>query len=310
MSVSFAVTAYKETTRGGPTILQCVEAAVQHPQVTEIVVVDDASPDFTKLKKMVVDVPKLKLFQNEKNLGVFGNKLSAVAHCSGEWVINSDSDNIFDEEAISKVLSCDLDPMTWYCPSFAKPVFDYRKLVGRYNSANIAKLVNAGGMADCLMNTGNQTVHRDSYMAVFGQYFNERADLLLPNYLGIPEAKRKTSHWRDVFNACDSLVFNSIWINGGGTLDVVQGFEYDHYWTSGSDSNYNRAPTEKGTLSETLLAGLGKEKRPVRPVSPVRQQATRSQSAAERRANAAAQRAAAIELRRKRREEQARGRKR
>lgn len=309
MNVSFAVTAYKETTRGGPTVLQCVEAAVQHPQITEIVVVDDASPDFAKLKDMVADVPKLKLFQNEKNLGVFGNKLSAVAHSSGDWVINSDSDNVFSQEAISLVLSRDLEPMTWYCPSYARPVFDYRKLVGRYDSSNIAKLANAGGMAECLMNTGNQTVHRDSYLSVFGQYLNERADLLLPNYLGIPEAKRKNSHWRDVFNACDSLVFNSIWVNSGGTLDVLQGFEYDHYWTSGSDSNYNRAPTEKEALNDALMAGLGKKKRPVTPVAPVRQ-ATRPASAAERRANAAAQRAAAIELRRKRREEQMRGRKR
>lgn len=301
MNVSFAVTAYKETSRGGPSILQCVAAAVDHPQINEIVVVDDASPDFVKLQKMVADVPKLKLFKNDKNLGVFGNKLSAVAHTTGDWVINSDSDNILDEKAISKVLSTGLDPMTWYCPSFARPVFDYRSLVGRYDAANITKLVNAGGMADCLMNTGNQTVHRESYMSVFGQYLDERADLLLPNYLNVPEVKRKSHHWREVFNACDSLIFNSIWISNGGALDVVEGFEYEHYWTNGSDSNYNRAPTEKGLLSETLMQALGKKKRPVRP--------TAQTTLAERKVQAAAQRAAAIERRRLRREQQLRGRK-
>jgi len=253
MKISFAVTAYQETTRGGPSILKCIEAAVRHRDIAEITVVDDASEDYDGLKQVLDNVPKVALFQNEQNLGVFGNKLAAVSRATGDWVITADSDNIFTGQLLNRIVAALKDEKTWYSPCFAKPKFDYRAYVGRWDCSNISELIEAGGMAHCLLNTGNQTVHRQSFMDVFGRYLNQRADLLMPNYLNIPEAKRSDRYWMDVFNACDSLVFNYEWIKSGGTLEVVRGFEYKHFWTGGSDSNYNRAPAEKGQLNEVLL---------------------------------------------------------
>ena len=282
MKTSFAVTAYEEMSRGGPTILECISAAIDHPAIDEIVIVDDYSSDFEQLTEFLSDVPKVKLFRNSENLKVFGNKLSAVAHSTGDWVINCDSDNVFSKEIIDKVLSLELDPMTWYCPSFAKPMFDYREYIGSYNSNSMEALSNVGGLVECFLNTGNQTVNREKYMEVFGSYWNKRADLMLPNYLGIPETSRSLPRWHDVFNACDSIIFNSEWVNHGGTLEIVEGFEYEHYWTNGSDSNYNRAPVEKELLNSVLMGKLGKIpvpppiRQPVRqPVRPVREQGRR-----------------------------------
>ena len=256
MKVSFAVTAYHETLRGGPTILDSLAAAIEHPAVDEIVVVDDASDDFEELKILLQDVPKLQLFRNESNQGVFGNKVAAVYHSTGDWVINSDSDNVLSPEFITKVLATDLDIMTWYCPSYAMPMFDYRPFIGRHDLSNVADLIKQGGMAACLLNTGNQTVNRECYVGMFGKYLGQRVDLMKPNFLGLKETKRAERYWRDVFNACDSISFNSEWLQNGGTMEVVEGLEYEHFWTGGDDSNYNRAGVEKGRLNDKIIADL------------------------------------------------------
>jgi len=253
MTVSFAVTAYEETSRGGPTILDSIDAAVKHPLIDEIVVVDDHSTDYDGLVGLLDGVPKVKTFRNIKNLGVFGNKLSAVAHSTGDWVMNCDSDNVFSSEILDLVLSLNLDSETWYCPSFAKPQFDYRPYLGSYHAENFGEAVKQGGMFNCFVNTGNQTVNRAKYMEVFGRYQNERADLMMPNFLGTDEGEREKIHWRRVFDACDSFIFNLEWLKSGGTLEVVDGFEYEHFYTEGDDSNYNRAPVEKGSLNDVLL---------------------------------------------------------
>jgi glycosyltransferase involved in cell wall biosynthesis len=264
MKVSFAVTAYEETSRGGPTILDSLAAAIEHPSVDEIVVCDDASSDYEGLLAMLDGTPKLKVFRNDENQGVFGNKLAAVSHCTGDWVINSDSDNVLSAGFITTVLAQDLDPLTWYCPSFARPKFDYRPFVGRHNLSNVEGLIRQGGMAACLLNTGNQTVHFDRYMDVFEQYLGQRADLMLPNFLGLSQSKRAERYWRDVFNACDSIMFNSLWLRCGGTMEVVDGLEYEHFWTGGDDSNYNRAGAEKGTLNDRIIADLLKAAKKMR----------------------------------------------
>lgn len=257
MKSTLAVTAFNETTRGGPSILKCIDAAVSHDMIDEIVIVDDHSEDFDDLVDLVKNVPKVQIFKNESNLGVFGNKLSAISHSSGDWIINSDSDNIFSKQAISLVLSRRLDSTVWYCPSFARPKFDYRAFVGSYDASSVGSLIRRGGLAHCFVNTGNQTVNRQEFMKVFERYLNQRADLMMPNYLGLGENDRKLPYWRNVFDACDSLIFNLEWIKNGGTLEIVKGFEYEHFWTGGQDSNYNRAPSEKGQLNEALLSILG-----------------------------------------------------
>ena len=256
MKLSFAVTAYQETTRGGPSILECLAPAIAHPAVDEIIVSDDGSEDFDDLAVILDGIPKLKFSGGGENQGVFGNKLTAVALASGDWVMNCDSDNVVSEAFIDKFLEQELEPATWYCPSFARPEFDYRAYIGRYDISSAYKLVQAGGLAHCLLNTGNQIVHRDNFLKVFGEYLGRRADLMMPNWLGLSETKRQDEYWHKVFNATDSIIFNTEWLKSGGILEIVGGLEYDHFWTGGDDSNYNRAPAEKGRLNELVLDDL------------------------------------------------------
>ncbi len=263
MTVSFAVTAFNEMAEEnsrGRNILRCITPAHHHDAIDEIVIVDDCSDDFLALRDMLCNEPKGTLWRNSSNRGVFGNKLEAVARCNGDWVINCDSDNYMSLEYLALVLTMPKDPDTWYCPSFAKPQFDYRQLVGAYGLGDMTQMF-THPMAGCCMNTGNSIVHRESFMEVFGKFRGKRFDLMLPNYLNRTMEQRTSHYDRLIWDANDSFIFNMEWLTAGKRLQVVPGLEYDHHYSSGPDSNYARAPEEKSRLNELLVAELLKRSR-------------------------------------------------
>ncbi|KKL95894.1 hypothetical protein LCGC14_1850040, partial [marine sediment metagenome] len=175
---------------------------------------------------------------------------------TNDWVITCDSDNVMGADFIDWIVrTLNKTPSTWYCPSFAKPDFDYRPMAGDYDLASIGQILDQP-MAQCACNTGNQTVHQGSFMEVFGSYRDKRADLMMPNRLNIPEAERSTRHWRLVFDALDSFIFNLTWLEAGGRLCIGEGLEYQHYRTSEAESNYARSPAEKNKLGEILFKEL------------------------------------------------------
>ena len=256
MSVSFAVTAFRESTRDdGERLLRCLEPARAHPGIHEVVVVDDGSDDYGWLSGLLGSALKVAIYHNPENQGVFGNKIEAVARSTGDWVITCDSDNLMRADFIDKILSLDKLPHTWYCPSFARPKFDYRRLIGDYDLAGLERILDEP-MFQCACNTGNQTVHRKCFMDTFQKYRGRRADLMMPNWLNIPEAERSTHHWRLVFDALDSFILNWTWLQDEGRLHIVDGLEYDHYWSGGDDSNYARSPQEKDDLGAALFKEL------------------------------------------------------
>ncbi len=255
---SLAVTAFQEMSKGrryGGGILKTIAPAQEHPAISEIIIIDDASEDFDDLAVILQDQPKVLLYHNETNRGVFGNKLEAIAQATNDWVITCDSDNVMDAAYLNRITQEKLSPDTWYCASFAKPKFDYRQLVGKYNLASLSK-VQRHKIFRCFFNTGNQTVHRSSFMQVFEKYRNQRADLILPNYLSLQRTERDTHYWRLVFDALDSFVFNHQWILTGNNLNIMSGLEYDHHYTTGDEGNYIRSPEEKNRLGQILYALL------------------------------------------------------
>lgn len=260
--LSFAVTAYNEMTepqRFGQRLLDCISAAREHPAVGEIVIVNDGQAGLDELTAILKGMPKVQLFNNDTRQGVFTNKIEAVARCSGDWVINCDSDNVMDTAYIDHVANLERDPMMWYCPTFAKPQFDYRRLAARWHIDSIR----FGGFFDakiaaCAINTGNQVVNQTEYMRVLGRFRGvRRFDLMLPNYLGLSEEKRRTEDMHLAYGACDSILLNIEWLKAGGKLEFVKGLEYDHaVHVDASGSNYDRAPVEKERLASILRGRL------------------------------------------------------
>lgn len=256
--ISFAVTAFNEMSPGrlgGGRILACVAPAQAHPGVDEIVVVDDGSDDFPQLQQLLQGYAKVHLHRNMPNRGVFGNKIEAVARSRGDWVITCDSDNVMDKDFLDRVIHHDRNPYVWYCPSFARPNFDYRHLVGSYDRVNIGPMIERP-LAACAINTGNQTVHRETFMQVFEPYRGNRADLILPNWLRLSDEERPKHYWRLVFDANDSCILNMLWLQAGNALTILKGLEYDHYYAAGPEGNYTRSPIEKEKLGLILLDEL------------------------------------------------------
>jgi len=258
---TLAVTAFDEMTSRrdyGKKLLRCIRPAQSHEAISQIVVVDDGSENFAGLQRLLDKEPKVSLYRNISNRGVFGNKIEAIARACEDWVINCDSDNVMDQHYLDRITTLSKEQNTWYSSSFARPQFDYRDLAGSYNVISLKKIVNHRIFA-CFFNTGNQTVHRDSFLDVFEKYRDRRADLMMPNYLNLPEKNREEHYWRLVFDACDSFIFNMNWILFGGNIAVVNDLEYDHYFTTGEEGNYGRSPQEKSDLENILLRRL-KEK--------------------------------------------------
>ncbi len=260
MKVSFAVLAYNEsdpTRANGERLLRSLSAARKHPDIDEIVVVDDGSDDYPWLQGLLKEVPGVKLYHNETNLGVFLNKIEVVHWSTGDWVIVSDSDNFKDTMHIDRALSLPLDSDVWYCPSFAKPAFNYRHLIGEYGLKTIGSIHLELSYTRCCMNTGNQFVHRQTFMEVFGQYRGTDYWLDMWRYFpDVDEADRASRYWRQVWDANDSMLFNMLWLYAGKRLAIVEGLEYEHYLCKDDASNYNRSPSEKGILGEALYKEL------------------------------------------------------
>lgn|GEM_PF-2723489 len=265
--ISLAVTAFREMSEAqlfGRRLQRCIQSAQEHDAVSEIVIVDDGSDHFDKLEALLRDQAKVKLYRNQSRMGVFTNKVEAVLSATGEWVITCDSDNAMGRQYIDQVVAMEKNAEVWYCPSFARPRFDYRRLVGEYDLRNLGSML-ALPMAQCAINTGNQVVHRKSFARVFGKYRQvRRFDLLMPNYMEIPEAERLKEGWWLGYGACDSFLLNLDWLLAGGRIKFMVGLEYDHYvcdsepmrGNEGSDeygSNYARAGEEKSLLNARLV---------------------------------------------------------
>lgn len=99
--------------------------------ISEIIITDDSGNDVDKIKNSFHN-DKLRLFKNEKRLGIFFNKLECCKHASNKWIALLDSDNFADDDYFKKaeeyIKSNTLKDTCILAPSFAKPNFDYRFL--------------------------------------------------------------------------------------------------------------------------------------------------------------------------------------
>lgn len=245
--ITLAVTAYQEASRGhGLWIQECVAFALQHPEVGHVTVVDDCSDDFPELRNILggaVRTGKVTLMHNRRNLGVFGNKLESVYQSPSDWVQLCDSDNIMGPDYYDCLVAYKWTPDIWLCPSFARPRFDYRHLCGTWRLGDAPRLLDQP-MIQCCLNTGNQFVHRSTFLEVFGKYRGHDFQTMQPNYLNAPDVD--SLFWRKVYDAKDSVFLNKEWLLAGKCLEIAEGLEYEHRISG--QSSYDRAPEENELL--------------------------------------------------------------
>lgn len=187
------------------------------PRVTEIVISDDKSDPmiYYKLKTYVENdsTRKIKLFKNEKNVGVYVNKKLSVARSTNEWVIIGDSDNIYYKDYLDKIFEQQWEPHTIFAPDFAKPNFSYQTFSDMtVNKGNVASLMDQP-MFSTMLNTFNFFVNRKEYLKIWD-----------------PSIEPVTF---------DSLYFNYCWLKAGNNIKVVKGLQYDHTVHDGSHFQNN-----------------------------------------------------------------------
>ena len=250
--ITLAITAYNEKKRSlGEWALRAVSAALDHPLVSDIVIVNDASDDIDFLRGVFSGVPNVRIVQNEINLGVFGNKVQSVKEAREPWVVMCDSDNFMGPDYFDRLAELlDWDTNSLHCPALGRPMLDYREHCGVYNMEGFVNLAGKKNFG-CLFNTGNQFVHRQSFINVFGGFRQDRFDLDQPDYFAADN--RQDPIWRVIYDAADSAFINTTWLKRGGTLDIVKGLHYVH---NCMPESFARAPKLKESLHPIYLCEM------------------------------------------------------
>lgn len=216
MNVSLCITTYN---RFDLTIKSCAQV-LNDPRIDDIVILDDKSTDgsFEKLVEYYKPYPHVRVIQQVVNRRMQQNKADAIAYAKNEWVIIFDSDNVIDKTYIDALPHLpSLLPSFIYCPSFARPSFDYRKFASsNFNLKRHWEYINDKTFV-MLLNTCNYVVNRDRYLSVY--------------------------EYNPAMKASDTIWFAYLWLKSGGTFFVVSGMQYDHLVHSGSgfmeDADYN-----------------------------------------------------------------------
>jgi glycosyltransferase involved in cell wall biosynthesis len=74
-----------------------ISVYLEHPKIQCVVICDENGNDISKIMDSDYAMnPKLRLYENDSVLGVYGNKRECLLHCPTDWVAVLDSDNFFD----------------------------------------------------------------------------------------------------------------------------------------------------------------------------------------------------------------------
>lgn len=193
-------------------LLKSFEKVLNDDRISEIIISDDCSDweIWDKLVEYYVKIEKIFLLRsNSINIGMSRNKTQSIRYSDNPWCIIFDSDNIIDFNYIDQLYKIPhWNEDTIYSPSGALPNFDYSKYSGQEITKDNAKEFIGQREFDCLMNTCNYFVHRDTY---------------LKTYIYDPTIKQSDTIWHN---------YNHL--KNGGKIQVVPEMTYSHLVHEGS----------------------------------------------------------------------------
>jgi len=211
MSISVAIPFYNNSRF----MKETLEYIVTDPRITEIVITDDKSSieEIKNLEEMIKDYSQIKLFKNNKNLGVFFNKLEAVNKCTNDWMILCDSDNIIGKEYVDAIyLQKEWDRTFVYAPNWAitfpgnpSTMLNYKWLDNQVIDYKRALQLKSDNRFLCFINTCN--------------FFCNKKLLKFMD---------RKSFYRPEMSCIDSFYINKCWLKGKNKIKVVKGMQYKH----------------------------------------------------------------------------------
>jgi glycosyltransferase involved in cell wall biosynthesis len=240
MKLSLCITTYNRYEM----TIESFSKVLDDPRIDDIVIMDDCSTEEVKNKLLNwfgFDQKKehVKIFFQDKNVGMSLNKRDAIGHAKNEWAIIFDSDNIIGPDYLDAFYNHTLADTRnnftehfyncIFCPDFAKPNFDYRAFsraqpptYGIYNAKDAARCM-IDSRFNCLMNTCNYIVNRDFYLQAY---------------------KHNPQH-----KASDTIWHNYNHLKAGGLFAVVPDMQYEHRVHEGSgfmqEAQYNMQKSEE-----------------------------------------------------------------
>lgn len=224
--ISLCITNFNRTTE----VLQSFEQVLNDDRINEVVISDDGSNDETHTFLLGLVSSKIAIHFNGENIGMSRNKARAIELATNEYCIIFDSDNVLEKKYLDALYKKNWFPDTILMPDFAKPQFDYRAFRDERINKYSVKRIFRKPMFDCLINTCNYFVHRETYLKVF-------------------------EHNPDV-KGCDTAWFNYLWLKAGNHFLVVPQMEYYHKVHEGSewlkDADYNMKNGEE--IKKKMLA--------------------------------------------------------
>lgn len=214
--ISLCITNYNRTEM----LIEAFKNVIDDDRISEVIICDDHSNEATVAWLKSVILPyheKIRLALHTQNVGMSRNKFRSVGYAANDWCIVFDSDNVLTKEYVDALYAVNWEPEIIYCPSFARPQFDYREFLSlKFDRKSVKRYINKR-MFECLLNTCNYFVNAKQYMEVFEHN---------------PEMK-----------GTDTIWFNYLWLKAGYSFYVVPGMQYDHRVHEGSgfmeDLNYN-----------------------------------------------------------------------
>jgi hypothetical protein len=139
--------------------------------IKEIVITDETGEDYELITNHYKNNPKIKVYKNTKRLGPFLNKLECMKKASCDWICLMDSDNFADKmyfQTFLEYTNKKPDIKTVYCPSKAKPNFDYtllqNKIINKNTLESFRKLDNT--KLETAFNTGNYIINKSTIDAI------------------------------------------------------------------------------------------------------------------------------------------------
>ena len=175
--------------------------------VKEIVLTVEPS-DFPidKVRKAFRNYKKVKVFQNDKQLFVFRNKINAVQKCNCQHVALLDSDSIVGAAYFGMIIRKPYSKHVIYCPEYGYPQLNYRQFTGEDINLNAAVDCLGNKNFDKLINTMNYVFHRETWLNALSEAINSDYEQM----------------------AADSAYMNYHCLKNGMVLRVVQGMTYRH----------------------------------------------------------------------------------
>jgi len=203
---------------------------VEHPAVREIVILDDGSEagEYQALEEFLSQLEgkeKVRLHRRKENRGALVTKSEAVALCTSDWVLVLDSDNTAFRHYLDRLLALDPKrPDTIYGACWAFPFFPFHELAGvRLDFDNAVRGVKSGLLRKAYMiNDGNYLVPRERYVSTAESLGNLRSDV------------------------ADVMLFNYLWLTGGGSIELLPSTAYFHrvdatsFWVRTQDASRDR----------------------------------------------------------------------